>query len=138
MERRYAPYPKWFGSAFKRLVTAQVLSPILSEVLQAPSWQQRETHLVQAYEMLAARHNALALTEPMPERAASFFGRPFQVMALHGFAEALLRKIQDPRVRNIARLPLIGSLDLFSDNTILTSDPFWRLRLSQLFGDRDT
>jgi Domain of unknown function (DUF4037) len=136
MERRYAPYPKWFGSAFRRLATAQVLSPILSGVLYAQSWQPRETHLVQAYETLAARHNALGLTEPMPERAAPFWRRPFQVIALHGFAEAVLRQIRDPRVRSIAKLPLIGSLDWFSDNTDLSSNPFSRLRVRQLYNDR--
>jgi hypothetical protein len=89
--------------------------------------------LVQAYETLAARHNALGLTEPLPEKAASFFSRPFQVVALNGFAEALLRRVQDPAVQSIAKLPLIGSLDLFSDNTDLTSNALWRPRLRDLY-----
>ena len=29
MEKQYAPYPKWFGSAFKKLACAEELSPIL-------------------------------------------------------------------------------------------------------------
>jgi hypothetical protein len=92
--------------------------------------------LVRAYETLAACHNALGLTEPLPEEAASFFSRPFQTVALHGFAEALLRKVQDPQVQVIAKLPLIGSLDLFSDNTDLVSNPLWRVRLRELYGER--
>jgi hypothetical protein len=136
MERTYAPYPKWFGSAFMKLPVAAALSPLLTGTLQAQTWQQRESYLVQAYEILAARHNALGLTEPMPEKAASFFSRPFQTVALHGFAEALLRKVQDPRAGIIAKLPLIGSLDLFSDNTDLHSNPFWRPRLRALYGER--
>jgi hypothetical protein len=136
MERTYAPYPKWFGSAFKRLPPASSLSPHLTGALQAKTWQEREGFLVQAYEVLAARHNTLGLTEPIPDKAISFFGRPFQVVALHGFAEALLRKVQDPRVQVIAQLPLIGSLDLFSDNTDLNSNPLWRPRVRQLYSDR--
>ncbi len=137
MERTYAPYPKWFGSAFRRLAVAPSLTPLLTGAVQATTWQEREGYLVPAYEILAARHNALGLTEPMPEKAASFFSRPFQVVALNGFVEALLRKVQDPRVQAIARLPLIGSLDLFSDNTDLHSNPLWRTRLRDLFKTLD-
>ena len=133
MERTYAPYPKWFGSAFKQLACGPGLWPVLWGVLQAPNWQARESCLVQAYELLAARHNALGLTAPMPERAGPFFGRPFQVIALHGFAEALLEQIRDPRVVRIARRPPIGSLDLFSDKTDLTSDPGRRLQVRGLY-----
>jgi hypothetical protein len=136
MERAYAPYPKWFGSAFMKLAPASSLSPLLTGALQAQTWQQREGYLVRAYETLAARHNALGLTEPMPEEATSFFSRPFQTVALHGFADSLLRKVQDPRVQIIAKLPLIGSLDLFSDNTDLHSNPFWRPRLRDLYGEQ--
>jgi hypothetical protein len=135
MERAYAPYPKWFGSAFSRLPSAAPLSPLLTGALQAKTWPEREGYLVRACERLAARHNCLGLTEPLPETATSFFGRPFRVVALHGFAEALLRQIQDPRVQAIAKLPLIGSLDLFSDNTDLHSNPVWRNRLRDLFED---
>jgi hypothetical protein len=136
MERAYAPYPKWFGSAFQRLPPASSLSPFLTGALRAFSWQERGSYLVPAYEILAARHNALGLTEPLPEKAAPFFSRPFPVVSLHGHVEALLRQIQDPRVQAIAKLPMIGSLDLFSDNTDLTSNPFWRTRLLELYRDQ--
>jgi hypothetical protein len=133
MERSYAPYPKWFGTAFKQLARAETLGPILRGALQAETWQQREMYLVQAYETLAAGHNTLGLTEPLPERAVPFFGRPFQVIALQGFAAALLRQIRDPRVKEIAERPLIGSLDLISDNTDLVSNPYWRPQVRQLY-----
>jgi hypothetical protein len=133
MERRYAPYPKWFGSAFRRLNSAAALTPSLEGALQATSWREREAHLVRAYETLAVHHNAMGITELMPNTVKLFFGRPFRIMAGHGFAVALLRQIQDPQVQALARLPTIGSLDLFSDNTDLVSDPFWRPRVRGLF-----
>jgi hypothetical protein len=133
MERTYAPYPKWFGTAFKRLACAERLWPILQAVLTAGAWPARGRYLVQAYEVIAAMHNALRLTEPLPEQATSFFGRPFQVMALHGFAEALLRQIRDPAVVRITGRPPIGGLDQFSDSTDLLSDPYWRPMLKRLY-----
>ena len=133
MERRYAPYAKWFGRAFKQLPLAEALEPSLSGALQARTWQAREAHLVVAYEAVAAEHNARGLTPAMPMQARSFFGRPFRVMALNGFAEGLLAQIRDPEVLAIAQRPLIGSLDLMSDNTDLTANPVWRPILRGLY-----
>jgi hypothetical protein len=133
MEKTYAPYPKWFGSAFRKLNCAGTLWPVFQGVLRSDTWQDRERYLVQAYEYIAARHNTLKLTGPMPEKAISFYGRPFRVIAQHGFAEALLKEIQDPEVKRIAQRPLIGSLDLFSDNVDLLSDPSWRTKLCQIY-----
>ena len=134
LERTYAPYPKWFGSAFKQLTCARPLWPVLLGVLHSETWQDRENLLVLAYEVIAARHNALQITEPLPVKAKYFFGRSFRVIALRGFAEALLKEIQDPEVQRIAARPVIGSIDLFSDNVDLVSDPSWRGKLRQLYG----
>ena len=133
MEKTYAPYPKWFGSAFKQLSCAQTLWPIFQGALRSDTWQSRESYLVQAYEYVATRYNALKLTEPLPEKATSFFGRPFRVIALHGFAGALLKMIQDPDVKRIAERPVIGNIDLFSDNVDLVSKLYWRTRVRWLY-----
>ncbi len=117
MERRYAPYAKWFGTAFAQLESATALTEKLLAVKRAESWQERDHWLSEAYRVVAARHNHLGLTEPMPERPTSFFGRPFRVMALHGFADALLQSVRDPEVVQLAKRRPIGSIDQFSDST---------------------
>ncbi len=134
MERVYAPYPKWFGTAFGRLACGPALAPQLQAALAAENWQARESHLVRAYKIVAQLHNALGVTRLMPEDATHFFGRPFKVMALHGFSHELLAAIHDPEVQRIARLPLIGSLDQFSDSTDLLSDSAWRPLVRRLYG----
>jgi hypothetical protein len=101
--------------------------------LHAEDWQHREGFLVKAYEHLAIRHNNLKLTTPLPEQTISFFGRPFQVIELHGFTKALLEQIEDPEVKRIAAESPMGSLDLLSDNTNLVSNPRWRPRIRQLY-----
>lgn len=133
MERVYAPYPKWFGTAFKRLAAGPALYPTLQEALAARTWQERERHLIPAYETIARLHNQLGLTQPMPEQSRQFFGRPFQVIALHGFADALLSQIQDPAVKQIAQRRAIGSIDLISDSTDLLEGTNWRAALRQLY-----
>ena len=133
IERRYPPYPKWFGTAFRELACAGELLPALEGTLHAATWQEREQCLVPAYEALARLHNALQITQPMSEKTIHFHGRPFEVIAMHGFAEALRDEITDPAVRILAERPLIGSIDLFSDNTDLLENPEFRPALRRLY-----
>lgn len=133
MHRTYAPYPKWFGTAFKQLPGASELEPILRQVFKADTWQEREAALVPAYEKLAAQHNALGLTEPVTEQATPYYGRPFQVITNNGVIGALEGAIQDEDVRQLLVRPRIGSIDLFSDSTDLLSYEEWRLGLRLLY-----
>jgi hypothetical protein len=133
MERQYAPYPKWFGTAFGRLSCARDLSPLLRRAQRAETWQDRERHLVAAYEHVAGMHNALKVTEPLPAQVAPFHGRPFRVISGSDFAKAISARITDPAVKYIASRRLIGNVDQFSDSTDLLSDPQWRPILRKLY-----
>ena len=76
---------------------------------------------------------ALQVTPPLPEQTRDFFGRPFRVMALHGFAEALCERIRDPEVKALAGETLIGSIDLISDNVDLVANGRFRCALRKLY-----
>lgn len=132
MEKQYAPYPKWFGTAFARLNCAADLSPSLRRALAAETWQEREQFLCAAYEKVAAMHNALHITEPLPTEVTSFFGRPFKVI-FSDFPGALYARITDPEVKRLAENRLIGSIDQFSDSADILSDPQWRPILRRLY-----
>jgi hypothetical protein len=133
LERQYAPYPKWFGTAFQRLACAPALTDDLRRAQLAATWQERESHLCAAYEVVAAMHNRLAITEPLPAQVRPFWGRPFRVIGGERFAAALRGHISDPAVRRIAERGLIGGSDQFSDSTDLLSDPGWRVVLRRLY-----
>lgn len=133
LERTFAPYPKWFGTAFKQLSCAAALSPHLSAALAARKWPERESHLCAAYRVVAEMHNKLEITDPLPTEPRDFFGRPFRVIELHGFARRILERIEDERVRRIAARRPIGGVDLFSDSTDLVSHAEWRATLRKLY-----
>ncbi|HZA94431.1 MAG TPA: DUF4037 domain-containing protein [Gemmatimonadales bacterium] len=135
MERHYAPYSKWFGSAFAQLACASRLTPHLDAVLEARRWQDRQQHLVHAYEIVAAIHNDLGITEPLSTQASHFHGRPFLVIQAGEFADAIRARIQDERVRNLPEA--IGSIDQFVDSTDVLSNPALRRRLREIYGSRD-
>jgi hypothetical protein len=134
MEREYAPYAKWFGTAFARLACARGLTAELAGALAAPRWPEREESLARAYARVAALHNGLELTPPLAEAPSRFHGRPFRVIHGERFTAALLAELRDPEVARIAKPRAIGSLDQFSDSTDLAS-PHWRRRLARLFED---
>jgi len=135
IEKQYAPYPKWFGTAFQQLDCAGVLSPILQRVLLAETWQPREAALVAAYLHLAQMHNQLGITRKLPEDVSSFHERPFKV--IHGdlFAEAVLEQVQDPEIQEIARRTLAGGIDQISDNTKFLTQQVNRETIRKLYAE---
>jgi Domain of unknown function (DUF4037) len=81
LERRYAPYSKWLGSAFARLDSATTVGPLLAAALAAPDWPTAQQPLVAASQQAAIRHNQLGLTmAPDPARARSTTGPTWSSM----------------------------------------------------------
>ncbi len=132
MERRYAPYPKWFGTAFAELDCASELSPILRAIQSAGDFRDRERHLCAAYALLNRRHNALQLTPEIAPAVAPFHERGFLVSNAWRYCEALADSITDKAVKQIAAKWLIGSIDQFSDNTDLREAA--RQDIARLYG----
>jgi hypothetical protein len=136
VERRYAPYSKWFGTAFAELRCAPRLMPHFRKLLRAASWQERDAALAPAYELVAGLHNELEITEPVDPQVRYYHGgRPFQVIHGERFAETLLATIEDPEVRAIVqRAGPIGSADQVSDNVDVVSTPERVAKLRTLYG----
>ncbi|MFJ9953397.1 DUF4037 domain-containing protein [Kitasatospora sp. NPDC091207] len=120
LERRYAPYTKWLGSAFAQLEAAERLTPSLRGALAATDYPDRERHLCDAYETVARMHNAAGLTAPVESARRPYHGRPFLVLHAERFARALAATLTDPQLRG---LPLTGSVDQWADSTDLLIRP---------------
>jgi hypothetical protein len=120
-EKRYAPYEKWLGSAFARLQCARRLGPVLGRVLGAYDWTQRESHLVEAYRIVATLHNNLGVTDPLATEASGFHGRPYKVIHGDAFAAALHEKIDHPAVQGLPRG--LGAIDQVTSSVSVLSKP---------------
>ena len=114
-ERRYAPYQKWFGTAFSQLTIAPELQPLLDRARFARDWREREAGIVAGSLLLAERHNAMGLTPMLDKTPRPFYGRPFQVLDTERFTRALEDSITDPDVRRLPRD--LGGLDTWVDST---------------------
>ena len=119
-ERRYAPYAKWLGSAFRELAAFDELGGTLLELVATKDYETREVHLVDAMQVLAARHNALGITAPVDEAIGFFHDRPFRVLGSGRFYEACIAEVSDPWLHS---LPLTGAIDQFADSTDVLSKP---------------
>jgi len=129
MERRYAPYPKWFGTAFARLLYGPELGRHLDAALAARSWPEREQGLTAVYRIAATMHNALDMTAPLPSDPTPFFGRPFLVIHGGEFAAAIRETITDSDVLALPRDA--GGIDQFVDSTAVLCHH--RARLSTFY-----
>jgi Domain of unknown function (DUF4037) len=120
VERRYAPYGKWLGSAFARLEMGAAVGRLLSDALAAADYPAREAALTAAAVAVAERHNALGVPPAVEPSLRLFFTRPYRVLGAARFVDACLDSIADPRLRS---LPLVGAIDQFVDSTDVLSYP---------------
>jgi len=114
MEKIYAPYPKWFGTAFRELKLAADLYPVFEEVRTARTWQERQGGLVKAYLVLIRQMNSMKMIESVDEEVVDFFGRPFKVIHAGKIAESLRKLLRDTPLVN---MPLIGNIDIVTSST---------------------
>ena len=115
MERKYAPYTKWFGTGFAELECASELGPIFRDVLLSLTWKERESNLARAYRVIARMHNALKITPPIVEDVQVYYGRPYLVFEPPDLIRDILNNFTDEQVKAIKHG--LGSVNQFVDST---------------------
>ncbi len=124
IERRWAPYGKWFGRAFSELTLAAGVHTELEAVLTASHWREREAALVAAASVLAAATNDLGLAEPVEPAPRRFYDRDIRVLGAGRLTDALTAAVADPAVLGLLdRLGrrLVGAIDQVVDSTDVLS-----------------
>lgn len=120
LERKWAPYTKWLGTAFSRLPIADVVGPSLAAALDGRTAAAREDALLAALVAVGAKQNALGLVAPIDATPRRFHARPFRVIGAQRFADALGASIVDEALRARAD---VGAIDQLVDSTDATSSP---------------
>jgi hypothetical protein len=117
IEREYAPYSKWLGTAFAGLTCATTMRAPMQEVLAATDGQARADRMCVVLERVAEHFNQLGLVTPIDPVARPFFRRPFRVLDANRFADACLASTP------LRALGWAGAIDEFVDSTDVLSDP---------------
>jgi GrpB-like predicted nucleotidyltransferase (UPF0157 family) len=119
LERTWAPYDKWLGSAFGRLALAPAVEPHLARLMSTATWTDRQDAYAEAASALSTRFNELDLIAAIDPTPRPYHGRPFHVLHAERFAEACL-----------AATPLRtrgwrGAVDQWIDNVDVLGDRAW-------------
>jgi len=132
LERRYAPYAKWFGTAFQRLACSAQLYEPLGRMLAARTLDDRErawTIVVERTLALHEHHQLLARGRYAP--ADVYAGRrgigipAFGPSSIHDLVAELRSHITDPEV--LALPPRLGSINqMFAVRDLEDDAPRWR------------
>ena len=127
--RQYAPYSKWFGTAFQQLPIPQELKDAIGAAVAATDTAQREDNLVRAQQLTAQLHNSLGVTEAVPAEIVPYFGRDIKVIYADKIAHIVRGHVQGA----LASAPLIGSLSQVANFTTLYEDIPLRRRVEGLY-----
>jgi len=135
IEGRYAPYSKWFGTAFASLPCATEIGPKLDAVLDAVDWRARDLALAEAAFALGELQLARGVPGAIKPRIERFHARPFSVVNSEAMIAGLMAAIGDAAIR---ALPVIGGLDQVTDCTpVIEAPDRARRAMDALFHDRE-
>ena len=126
----YAPYPKWFGTAFSRLAVGEQIKQTLTDVLRAHDAHDREEQMIRAQLLLCELHNESGIGTPVCVRASTYYGRDIRVIHAERLARAALDAIDG---HPLSRLPLIGSLSQIGGLSAVSDEPALYARIAQLY-----
>jgi len=115
----YAPYSKWFGTAFQRLDVDDKIKQTIGAALSADRLEEREDKLVGAQALVADLHNASGLTAFVDYQIQRYFGRNIKVIFADKFVEAVRNRLVNTAFENI---PLIGTFSQIGGLSSMADD----------------
>lgn len=113
---QYAPYSKWFGTAFNNLRIDDKIKETLLLALSTDDLENRENYLVNAQALVGELHNDCQITPFVSAEIGSYFGRDIKVIYPDNFVKAIMEKLKNTAFENI---PLIGTLSQVGNFTAI-------------------
>lgn len=126
----YAPYSKWFGTAFGALPIGDEIKAAIYGAVTAADIEQREENIVAAQLLMAQLHNRSQLTDPVEVKIQPYFTRDIKVIYADRIAAAIKEKLKGTALEDF---PLIGTLGDVANFTAVTDDPAWRQSIKRLY-----
>ena len=118
-QKKYAPYSKWFGTAFAKLDVPQELKDALHCALYAPAIREREDALVLAQALTAQLHNESGITPPVDYEIETYYGREIKVIFADKFAEAVQETLEGTP---LAEFPLMDTFSALAGLSNVSDD----------------
>lgn len=128
----YAPYSKWFGTAFSKLDVGKGIKFAIEGALSASSLTEREEKIVEAQALVADLHNASGLTDFVDYRIENYFGRNIKVIFADKFAQAAGKELRNTPFEKI---PLIGTFSQIGGLSEFSDEKKYYKRITEIYGD---
>lgn len=130
-KKTYAPYSKWFGTAFNKLDIDISIKKSIYAALHAETTELREDWLVKSQALVAQLHNRSEITPFIDYKVESYFGRDIKVIFAEKFAEAAAGKLVGTPLENI---PLIGTFSQIGGLSSLSDEKRYYERIKGIYG----
>ena len=127
----YAPYSKWFGTAFNKLDIDENIKIKINAALKANDLTERENNLVEAQTLVADLHNASRLTDKVDYNIESYFGRDIKVIFADKFVDATVEKLNGTKLENI---PLTGTMSQFGGLSDFADEKIYYEQIKKIYG----
>ena len=127
----YAPYSKWFGTAFNKLNIDEKIKTKINDALKANDLIERENNLVEAQALVADLHNESGLTYKVDYDIESYFGRDIKVIFADKFVDASVKKLKGTIFENI---PLIGTMSQFGGLSNFADEKIYYECIKKIYG----
>lgn len=127
---RYAPYSKWFGTAFAELPIDPEIGRSIQAALAANTLDERETAMVQAQLLTAALQDQTGMAPPQNLQPVSYFGRNIRVIYADRMANALKDSLRGTELEGV---PLIGSMSQTANLLPLYENTAMRQKIRSLY-----
>jgi len=101
IEKKYIPYSKWFGTAFRELKIFNNANEIVVNVLNENEPKKIEANLCLLYEFAVAENNKSNELPHIKNRTRDYFNRPYRVIFAENIVEELVESIVDCKVKKI-------------------------------------
>ena len=126
----YAPYSKWFGTAFSSLDFDSKIKKMIYQALSADNLTEREEMVVEAQASIADLHNASGLTEFVDYQIDNYLGRDIKVIFADKFVEATAMGLVGTAFENV---PFIGALSQVGGVSSIADDKNYYKQIMGLY-----
>lgn len=128
--QQYAPYSKWFGTAFNGLPIQNEIKSAIRNAVTARDIVHRENNMVLAQKLLVDLHNQSALTDYIKVDVKNYYDRDIKVIYAERISEATAQRIQNSV---LSACPMIGTLSAVANFTEISDNPKYRENVKSLY-----
>lgn len=132
-EETYAPYSKWYGTAFGHLPVPGEIGALLAAALKENDLEKREDALVEAQRLVAELHNTKGITENIDVEIRDYFGRKIKVIFADKLADAIMEKLSGTEFET---MPLISTFSQVGNFSCLSDEEIHSERIKRFYLDK--